>query len=359
MNDTNKIVDEELSVKAIIFIIMEWLLFLRKKWVLIVSFLAIGVIIGVFYSILSEKKYTAKTSFILQESRDNAVSQIPSGLAFLGINLRSESGLYTGNNLMWLYTSRAMLRKTLTTKVDSVGKQKLLIDWLIEIDDDLKDLYNTVKSNNPSINFLTNKDSTIYIQQNRILGKASDLLKANYLTIASDPDATAITTVVFTSSDELFSKLFLEALVDNVNSSYIESKTQRTMEQVELLENKIDELSSSLSTSMKAAATLSNSNPNLNPVRQVLKVESQKESINVQANSSMYIQMLQQLEAAKLTLSKETPLIQIVEEPILPLELQKVNLIKSIIISGIIGLILGITLLTFLRYINLVIRSHN
>src|SRR5690606_9296499 len=131
-----------------------------------------------------------------------------------------------------------------------------------------KDLYNTVKSNNPSINFLTNKDSTIYIQQNRILGKASDLLKANYLTIASDPDATAITTVVFTSSDELFSKLFLEALVDNVNSSYIESKTQRTMEQVELLENKIDELSSSLSTSMKAAATLSNSNPNLNPVRQ-------------------------------------------------------------------------------------------
>src|SRR5690606_21504346 len=149
---------------------------------------------------------------------------------------RNESGLFTGTSLMWLYTSRPILRKTLMTQTDSLGKNKLLIDWFIEIDDDLRELYDDIKQNNPSFTFTTtpSQDSTLYIQQNRILAKASDLIKNKYLTINSDPDATSIITVTFTSSNELFSKLFIEQLVNNVSTSYIESKTQRTLDQVRL-----------------------------------------------------------------------------------------------------------------------------
>ena len=76
---------------------------------------------------------------------------------------------------------------------------------------------------------------------------------------------------------------------------------------------------------------------NLNPAFNVKAAASKKKQIDVQANTSILTNLVVQLELAKITLRKETPLIQLIDSPILPLEKIKTSKLQSIIIYGIIS----------------------
>ena len=54
-----------------------------------------------------------------------------------------------------------------------------------------------------------------------------------------------------------------------------------------------------------------------------------------------------QLELSKVTLRKETPLIQVIDRPILPLEKDKVSKLKSLILGGFLAGFLTVLYLVF------------
>ena len=54
----------------------------------------------------------------------------------------------------------------------------------------------------------------------------------------------------------------------------------------------------------------------------------------MQANTAILTQLVAQLEMAKVNLRKETPLVQLIDRPILPLEKDKVGRLKSLILGG-------------------------
>ena len=60
----------------------------------------------------------------------------------------------------------------------------------------------------------------------------------------------------------------------------------------------------------------------------------------MQVKSALYTELLKNLEISELTLKKETPLIQIIDRPILPLKNQKMGRAIGAIIGMIIGCIL-------------------
>ncbi len=51
----------------------------------------------------------------------------------------------------------------------------------------------------------------------------------------------------------------------------------------------------------------------------VRRAPSAKRQVDVQANKAILTELVKQTELAKVTLRKETPLIQIIDRPILPL----------------------------------------
>ena len=59
---------------------------------------------------------------------------------------------------------------------------------------------------------------------------------------------------------------------------------------------------------------------NLNPSLLVNRIPSTKLQIEIQANTAILKQLVTNLESAKVNFRKETPLIQIIDTPILPLE---------------------------------------
>jgi uncharacterized protein involved in exopolysaccharide biosynthesis len=61
---------------------------------------------------------------------------------------------------------------------------------------------------------------------------------------------------------------------------------------------------------------------------------AQQSQARAAALGQAYGQVLQNLELAKITLLKETPLYQVIDEPTLPLEADKPGRLTSIIIGG-------------------------
>ena len=67
---------------------------------------------------------------------------------------------------------------------------------------------------------------------------------------------------------------------------------------------------------------------------------AQQSQARAAALGQAYGQVLQSLEIAKITLQKETPLYQIIDEPTLPLNMEKPGKLIYLLIGGIIGGIL-------------------
>ena len=71
---------------------------------------------------------------------------------------------------------------------------------------------------------------------------------------------------------------------------------------------------------------------NLNPAFNIKRTTSTSRQVDVQANTVILNQLVTQLEIAKVSLRKETPLVQLIDRPILPLEKDKVGKLKSSIL---------------------------
>jgi len=73
----------------------------------------------------------------------------------------------------------------------------------------------------------------------------------------------------------------------------------------------------------------------------------------VQANTAILTELVKQTELAKVTLRKETPLIQIIDKPILPLKKEKFGRLKGIIIGGFLAGFMSVIYLIFRRLFKL------
>jgi uncharacterized protein involved in exopolysaccharide biosynthesis len=86
----------------------------------------------------------------------------------------------------------------------------------------------------------------------------------------------------------------------------------------------------------------------LNPALNVNRAPSAKRQVDVQANTAILTELVKQTELAKVTLRKETPLIQVIDRPILPLPKEKFGKAK--------GIVLGVILAGFFIFLGLIIK---
>jgi hypothetical protein len=86
----------------------------------------------------------------------------------------------------------------------------------------------------------------------------------------------------------------------------------------------------------------------LNPAMNVNRAPSSRRQVDVQANTAILTELVKQSELAKVTLRKETPLIQVIDRPILPLPKEKFGKAK--------GIVLGVILAGFFTVLGLIIR---
>lgn len=333
MEDTS---NKEFSLGDIFLSLQKWAKYLQSKWKIIFMYAALGAVIGSTISLFSKPKFVAESNIVLESGSIQAAGL---GAAF-GLGGESSTGLFSSvNNILWLYKSNNMLSKALLSEVNfEGGRHALLIE---EFRRTSKEVQKRVKKNPDWSNIMFNKDDSLFNRkQASYLKMCVSVIKNEYLEINPVEKTDNVINVKVTAEDELFAFQFAEEIVKIVNDFYIETKTQKSLLNVKRLSNKADSMERTMNVSMISTASSVDRTPYANPNLSVLRVEAQKGNIDVQANTAMYLQVIQNLEAAKIELAKETPIIEIVDEPILPLAKNKLSLI---IASGV-GLILGLFL---------------
>lgn len=348
--------NDEISLKELIQKIQEWIAYLKTQWKLIIGIAALGAIIGFVYASFQKPSYQATTTFVLEEDKGGGGLGGAMGLASsFGFDLGGGGGgLFTSSNIIELMKSRLVVEKTLLNPVQVAGKEISLADYYIQINE-LKEGWSK-KPALANMNFPANADRTKFsLEQDSILQTISAGLTKNNLVIAQKDKKVSIISLTVKTQNELFSKLFCEQLLKETSDFYIETKSKKSRLNVEILQHQADSIRAELNSAITGVAAATDNVYNLNPAFNVKSAPSKRKQVDVQANTAILTQLVAQLELSKVSLRKETPLVQLIDRPILPLEKEKVGRIKSFVLGGFLAGFLTVLYLVFGRlYKNLV-----
>ncbi|RRN77738.1 lipopolysaccharide biosynthesis protein [Pseudoxanthomonas sp. SGD-10] len=342
--------EDEITLKELVLKIKEWIVFLwTKKWTIIIAGV-IGGVLGLTYAFLKKPVYTATTTFVLESGEKGGGLGAYAGLAsMVGIDLGgSGGGVFQGDNILELYKSRKMIQQALLTKDTFDSRQQLLIERFIEFNE-LRDKWKK-KPELKNINFdLPYHQYTL--QHDSIIGELVKEFNKEYLRVTKPDKKLSIIKVEFSNKDELFAKSFTDNIVATVNNFYVETKTKKSAENLAVLQYQADSVKRVLNQSIGGVAAATDANPNTNPAFQSLRVPSQRKQVDVQASAAVYQEIIKNLELAKITFRREKPLIQVIDEPVLPLKEDRVSKVKGILAGMILSLFLTIFYLSITKFI--------
>jgi len=333
---------EDISLKEILLKVNHWYKYMLSKWLTILIYSFLGAAIGVSYGLLSKSTYTASTTFVL-ENGDGSGSNLGqyAGLASMaGIDIGGGGGgMFQGDNILELYKSRAMIQKTLLSPVMENSKE-LIVDRYILVNE-LKDKWSkkaellNLKFSPESYRADASNPKIVRLKDS-VMGKIVEAINKDGLK-ASRPDKKLNKMQVdVKSKDEAFAKLFNDQLVKNVNEFYIQTKTKKSADNIAILNQKVDSVRSIMYGSINSAAAIGDATPNLNPTRLAQRIAPiQRRQFEATSSQAILSEMVKNLEISKMNLMKETPLIQVIDQPIFPLEKERFGGLKGLIFGGI------------------------
>jgi hypothetical protein len=339
---------DEISVREIALKLKEWWSYILSKWIIILVATIVGGSIGLFYSLQLKPIYKAAVNFVLQDEKSGGGMSSALGLASqFGIDLGGGAGgEFSSDNLLELMKSRSIVEKALLTCVTINGRSQTLVEHYISFKGFRKQWQNQPEE---MIRFLPGEDRAKFtLIQNSVLNRIHKSLISNELSVDKLDKKSSIISLKVNSTNELFSKYFAEALTEVVSDFYIQTKIKKGSKNVAILEHQVDSVRSQLYSAIAGAAMSIDATPNPNPLVQSLKVPSQRRTVDITANTAILSELVKQLVISKTSVLQETPLLQIIDRPVLPLESQKLGKLKGIVIGGFIsGLLTVLSIIVF------------
>ena len=359
MKMTNEIPEKtnEVSFKELIHSLRDLFQYLLGKWIVILLFVIAGGILGLVFSVRSKVNYLANCTFVLEEesSGGGGIGQLAGLASMVGLDLGGGGGgVFQGENLLELYRSRMMITKTLLSTYPIDGKPTLLVDRYIQFNN-FKETAWEGNQRLLNINFTPDQNGKFSRLQDSLLTEFATEINKRYLVVVKPDKKLNIIKVQLTAPDEQFAKGFNDKIVKNVNDFYVQTKTKKSTVNLGIIQHQTDSVRRMLNGAISGVAVSNDINPNANPARQVLKVPSQLKQVDVQANTAILTELVKNLEISKVSLRKETPLIQVIDEPIYPLPAKRTGKSLSVVAGAFLFGFLGVLFLTTRRAIKSVL----
>ncbi|OKS86946.1 Wzz/FepE/Etk N-terminal domain-containing protein [Mucilaginibacter polytrichastri] len=329
----------EVSLKDIFLKVRQFNKYLLSKWKILILAIIIGCVLGFVYSQVKKPIYTATTTFVLEEGEKGGglLSQYGGLASMVGMGSADGSGgIFQGDNIIQLYQSRSMVQKALLSNISINGKTQLLIDRYIDMKRLRDEWANSSIRELKNINFNIGTGNLTRLQDS-ILGDAVKEINKNHLFVNKPDKKLSIIIVQVKAIDEIFAAQFNNQIVKTVNDFYIQTKSGKALQNLAILQHQTDSVKAVLNSAIYQAAAINDATPNLNITRQVLRTPVQRSQFNADANKAILSQLVQNLELAKISLRKDTPLIQVIDTPIYPLDKEKLGKIKAIVLGGFFG----------------------
>ena len=318
--------DEAFSFKLLIIQYKRQLLFTLGYWKKLAFAGIILALIAIVYAFFQPITYTARTTFVVEDAKSGGGSLVSALSGSLGIDIGGMTGsnsMLVGDNVLELLRSNSLIKKTLLTKFDTSGANTLA-DVYAEVYG-WKANWKNNSAINKDIHFniipLTRlEDSLLQIMVERI--------KLKEISVAKPDKKLGFFELQFSSRNEVLSKLFCVNLINEATTFYINTKTGRLRKNIERLQMRADSLGVLLNRKTLSAAEASVQTLDVNLAYASPSVNAEISSRDKFMQSTVYAEIVKNLELSKTALAQESPTVQLLDTPEFPLKKNKISKLK-------------------------------
>ena len=336
--------DDEITLTDIWIKLQQWWAYLwkRKSWIIGIAFLfSLG---GYLKVKLARPVYSATLTFSLEQG--DSKSSI-SGLASqFGFSMGSGGGTFMGDNLLNIMKSRRLIEGVLRTSIDIQGDSVLLINQFIRTDENLKEAWDSIGIYPIDNNFCCSNSA------DSAIGEVYSYLIEKALNVSKVDEELSLVTLSQWSHDPIFTGAFVEQLAAQATAFYIESKTANNRANIDKLQRRVDSVTAELENAMVSAGRANDAN--MFTVQSAAKVSSLEKQMKVTMLTTLYGELVKNLELSKTMAAREEPLITIIDRPHYPLRVRESGL-KGALFGGVLGGFLTVIFFAgreFLRNLN-------
>lgn len=348
-------INDEMTLRDLILKMQEWTRYLWRKKIIIGLFVIVGGALGALAVVRNKPKYEGSLTFVLEDSKSGGLASYAGLASQFGLDLGgggSGAGVFSGENIIEFLQSRLIVEKALLSPVIADGKKVTLAEMYLNMNH-LREKW----KKNPSladIHFPADKKrETFSLKQDSILYELCLRILAKDLELSKSEKKSSFISVVTTSSEPLFSKFFTEALVREATTFYVDTKTKRFKVNVDKLQFTADSIKQLLTQKTYSMAAVQDAN--MNPLRQTANVNVEVQQRDKLVLQTMYTEVIKNLELSKMSMAQETPVVQVIDTPILPLKVKKMGLMIGVVAGLFVGGIIGIAVLVIRRLYKMVI----
>ncbi len=331
--------NDEASFKGIIVTISDYKNELKKRLLIILAVAIIFSLIGFGFSRSQEDQYNAVISFIVEGQSEGSNLSALSGMAnMIGIDMGgSATSSFNQQNIIELLKSRKIIERTLNNTCKIEGKSDLLLNHYIRI--------NNLITDSSTINLSSNyyNDSITSIVWFRIIDRDMEILFQN--------DEANILNLSFESLNAELAKNFTEIVIDEMSEMYIDYQTEKSRNTLNNLYNRSDSIFKDLRTSERNFAKVKDNN--MRVMTASGRLEELQYMREVEILQAVYLELRKNIELSHMSVLNETPLIQIVDKPVLPLE----NINRSNLFWIVIFTFLGVFTICFIIILRKLVRD--
>lgn len=341
----------EISLKDLILKVRITRKYLAGKWLIILIAAIIFAGLGVLYARWKKPVYVSSLTFVMQDTKSmGGYAGLASQLGFdLGSFSGSSGGVFDGDNIMEFLKSRLLVYQTLLSDTVRNGRRTTLADLYM-------DAYGWKKGAKAGIPFfpLDRNAGDLTRGQDSVLDVLYSIIAKTNVDVVKPDKSLGFIQVTTRTRDETLSQLFTVRLVKSAADFYIKTKTASAQDNVKRLQHQADSLLAALNNKTVAAAQVADLN--LNPARRMALVNTELVSRDKSILLAAYSEIERNLEMAKMTLSRETPIIQIVDVPFLPLRVEKPKMLYCLVGGAMVGVFLTLIWLVFARIYKNIMR---
>lgn len=340
---SEQIPNKKFTIKDAFLACIEWFRYFLTKWVVIVIFGLLGGGLGFMYAYMQKPVYKASLSFAIDSGEQDGLSGALSLASQFGFDFGTNTGgMFASANLIELFKSRNIIEQTLllpTKHNTTISYAEMFIQgrkWREKWAE---------KPELKNLQLLPNADREKFTRaQDSVMGSIYETLVKTSLNVFQKDKKIDIITIETKSGDEVFAKEFTEALAQQVSDFYISTKNKKAKANMIILERQRDSVRNALNSSITGVAVATDNTFGLNPALNVQRTPATRRQVDVEYNAAILTELIKQTELAKLAFQKETPLIEVIDRPVMPLPKEKLGKLMGLIIGGILGgiIILGI-----------------
>jgi len=320
--------------------------FILGQWKALVLFALLGVLGGLGYYWYKPIKYISRISFVVEESKaggGNLMSALAGQFGFDIGSLSGTSGVLAGDNVLQLLKSTSLIRQTLLTPFDA---KRTLADVYAE-EYGLKKKWEGKKKVGKWIEFTAGKRFT-RLEDSLFKRVVKQIIEEDLSVVKPDRKLGFFELNVVMRNEQL-SMLFCQRLLAVTTDFYVNTKTKRLKSNVQRLQAKADSLAATLNRKTFSSAESNRLLLNANPIYAAHAVSPEISSKDKYVQSTIYAGIVKNLEISKTAMIQETPTVQVVDQPELPLNTNEQSWIVDALMGMAIAMGLGLVSLWLIK----------